>query len=293
MYLAVCSTFKDEASYLREWLEFHRLQGVEHFFLYDNMSTDASLQEIEDYLRAGGVTLTECPLPYRSGGQSWVYADAVARARGRVRWLAFIDIDEFLFTPRESSLAKVLADYEEDPGVVVNWQVYGSSGHQTKPPGLVIESYCERAKTQWVRNRRVKSIVDPARVVRARGVHFFDYLHGDLAVTENHEPVQITQERRAVRLLKSRASRLPLVDTDPYAINHSSVKRVSVNLLRINHYAVKSRVEFEAKLDRWQSDAGAWRVQRDYFEYHDRNDVHDPILHPYAPELRRRLARPA
>ena len=35
-YLAICAIYRDEAPYLREWIEFHRLVGVEHFFLYDN-----------------------------------------------------------------------------------------------------------------------------------------------------------------------------------------------------------------------------------------------------------------
>lgn len=40
--LAVCAIFKDEAAYLREWLDFHLLMGVEHFYLYDNGSSDQS-----------------------------------------------------------------------------------------------------------------------------------------------------------------------------------------------------------------------------------------------------------
>ena len=33
-YLAVCSVFRDEDRFLREWLAFHLCVGVEHFFLY-------------------------------------------------------------------------------------------------------------------------------------------------------------------------------------------------------------------------------------------------------------------
>jgi hypothetical protein len=39
---AICAVFRDEAPYLAEWVEFHRLVGVEHFFLYDDRSRDAS-----------------------------------------------------------------------------------------------------------------------------------------------------------------------------------------------------------------------------------------------------------
>jgi len=34
--LAVTAIYRWEADYLREWVAFHRLVGVERFFLYDN-----------------------------------------------------------------------------------------------------------------------------------------------------------------------------------------------------------------------------------------------------------------
>ena len=39
-HVAVCAIFKNEALYLREWLEFNHLVGIEHFFLYNNFSDD-------------------------------------------------------------------------------------------------------------------------------------------------------------------------------------------------------------------------------------------------------------
>ena len=41
-YLAICAVYRNEAPYLREWIEFHRLVGVERFFLYNNRSTDTT-----------------------------------------------------------------------------------------------------------------------------------------------------------------------------------------------------------------------------------------------------------
>src|SRR6185312_2800453 len=36
-YLAACAIYRDEAEYLAEWLEFHRLVGFERFYLYNNL----------------------------------------------------------------------------------------------------------------------------------------------------------------------------------------------------------------------------------------------------------------
>jgi hypothetical protein len=286
VYLSICAIFRDEAPYLPEWIEFHRLVGVERFFLYDNLSGDSGREVLEPWARAGLVSISDCSIPLAQGGQSWAYADALERARGRTRWLAFIDLDEFLFSPRMKPLPNVLAEYEEHPGVVVNWQVYGSSGLTTRPDGLVIESFVNRARTQWSRNRRVKSIVDPARALRPIGPHFFEYADGALAVTEDREPVRVIERRAWARKIRRGLSRLPLVETDPYAVRHSSVKHVSVGRLRLNHYAVRSQQEFAQKTTRH----GSSRIALRYFEYHDRNEVHDPALTPYASQVRARLA---
>ncbi len=292
---AICAVFRDEAPYLAEWVEFHRLVGVEHFFLYDDRSRDSGREVLAPYVRDGLVTLTKCAMPLASGGQGWAYADALRRARGRVRWLAFIDIDEFLFSPQQESLVKVLAEFEQYPGVLVNWQVYGSSGLQSRPDGLVIESFTRRARTDWVRNRRVKSIVDPTRTIRSTGPHFFEYSSGELAVTENQEPVTPVRNSRAKRRLNRVLARVPGVHVDPYAVRESSIGRVSVSRLRINHYAVRSRQEFTEKLARHAAGDsaadGTSRLQRGYFAYHDRNEVDDPILMSYAPHVRERMAQ--
>lgn len=295
VYLAVCAMFRDEASYLAEWVEFHRLVGVEHFYLYDNGSEDASRAVLAPWVRERAVSVTDCSMPLEKGGQAWAYADALGRARGYTRWLAFIDIDEFLFSPQSGSLPEILTEFEDHPGVVANWQVYGSSGLRTRPSGLVIESFQQRAPTGWVRNRRVKSIVDPQRALRPRGPHFLDYQAGAQAVTENHQPVRIMSSRTRVRQLKRTLSRLTWIETDPYAINHSSVKDVSAKRLRINHYAVKSYEEFTEKMQRHRppGDHASSRIGTDYFDYHDRNEAHDPILLRHVPRLRAKLTREA
>jgi hypothetical protein len=285
-YLSICAIFKDEAPYLPEWIEFHRLVGVERFFLYDNGSTDGGREVVEPWVRTGVVSVAECSIPLGEGGQGWAYADALRRARGRTRWLAFIDLDEFLWSPGRALLPDVLRDYERHPGIVVNWQVYGSSGQSTASDGLVIERFVRRARTGWVRNRRVKSIVDPQRAVRPIGPHFFEYQDGALAVTEDHEPVRVIERRAWTRRMRRRLVRLPLVETDPYAMRHSSANRVSVGRVRLNHYAVRSRQEFEQKTARH----GSSRMAPRYFAYHDRNEVHDPALASYASEVRARLA---
>jgi hypothetical protein len=127
VYLSVCAIYKNEAHYLREWIEFHRLVGVERFFLYDNGSTDNHLDVLAPYIEDGAVTVRKWFVPEQA--QNAAYDDCLRRRLRELirpedsrdltdsRWIAFIDIDEFLFSPSGRPLPEILRDFEPYPGV--------------------------------------------------------------------------------------------------------------------------------------------------------------------------------
>ena len=94
-YLAVCAIYRDEASYMKEWIEFHRLVGVERFYLYDNRSADDHREVLAPYAERGEVMIYDWPMEQ---GQVAAYNDCVARHGAEARWIAFLDLDEFLFS---------------------------------------------------------------------------------------------------------------------------------------------------------------------------------------------------
>ncbi|PWU24849.1 MAG: hypothetical protein C5B48_04255 [Candidatus Rokuibacteriota bacterium] len=250
-YLSVCAIYQDEAPYLREWVAFHRLMGVERFFLYDHESTDGHRAELAPYLDDGTVLIHDWPV---NPGQKEAYDHCVAEHGQESRWIAFIDIDEFLFTPGDERIAEVLGDYEHLPGVGVPWAVFGSSGHKTTPPGLVVESYTLRSarprKWGWF-----KSIVDPRTVVRAMGPHSFSYRDRNFAG--------------------------PVPEFVPF------------ERLRINHYWTKSEEELRQKLSRPRADTGAAYAptpERALAQTSAEHSVHDDAIMRYLPALREELA---
>jgi Glycosyltransferase family 92 len=258
-YLAVCAIYRNEGPYLREWVEFHRLTGVEKFFLYDNRSTDDHREQLAPFVEDGTVELTDWP---DEPGQITAYAHCLESNRDAARWIAFIDLDEFLFSPTLAPVPDVLIDYEQHPAVVVNWAYFGTSGHKTPPQGLVIENYVWRSRDNARRNRLVKSIVDPRRTVRSRGVnpHAFAYSDG-FAVQENGR----------------------LLDRKPFGVTDE----VSFERLRINHYAMKSQQQWEEKRTAPMANSGTPR--RLTRERPGQFDVHDDLITAYAPALREAL----
>ncbi|MBX3024933.1 hypothetical protein KF840_08475 [bacterium] len=168
----------------------------------------------------------------------------------------------------------------------MRWQVYGSNGQMHASPEPVIARFPRRAPADWIRNRRVKSIVDPRRAVAPVNCHHFAYRGGEVAVDETGERVRPIPRPRFKKELRPLYRLLgPAVRYfDPFAADSTSSK-ISVEQLRINHYPIKSREEFARKSRMME---GTRRYDSvDYFAYHDRNDVFDPILSRYLPHLGR------
>src|SRR3954464_7531019 len=104
-YLAVCTMYRDHAADLAEWIEFHRLVGAERFFLYDNGSVHHHREVLSPYVEEGLAVIHDWPA--RPGLIS-AFDDCAGRHPGDSRWSAFLDIDEFLFSPTGEPVPVVL-----------------------------------------------------------------------------------------------------------------------------------------------------------------------------------------
>ena len=162
-YAAIVCMIRGEDDYLVEWIEFHRLMGVDHFYLYDNATDQhcaaATRRILAPYLGAHLVTYVPWPdIP--SLRQRWdsydvlslqqlAYGHCIQRFRKHVQWFIKIDVDEFVFPVQErfSRVCDVLRHLGDDRtlGVSIRRAEFGSGGHIHRPSGLVIENYRFRA----------------------------------------------------------------------------------------------------------------------------------------------------
>ncbi len=186
--ICICAIFRDEAPYLKEWIEFHRLVGVQKFYLYNNFSTDNYKEVLQPYINEKIVILSEWPRDFMSGAQQKAYQDAINKLKYKTKWIAFIDIDEFLFPVNSKNLVIFLKDYEECASVCVNWQLYGTSFVEKIPEGkLLIESLCRKAPKDYQENSHVKSIVRPEFVKSFSNPHCFNLTPGFFQVDADHQ----------------------------------------------------------------------------------------------------------
>lgn len=249
--ISIVIIVKNEAAYLEEWLNYHLSLGIEHFYVYDNGSTD----NLKNVLTAFGSQVTYSYFP-GARRQLDAYNDALTRFGSSSKYMAFLDADEFIYLRKKSdTLFELLERYFSKPrvgGLVINWQIFGSSHFEEKPSGLVTNNFVYRAHVSFEKNHHVKSIVDPRKAAGfISEPHSLTYLPGYFAVDENGNPV-----------------------TGPFTEN------VSTNVIRINHYFTKSKEEFLQKKSRGRATTNSHRTMKDFTD-HDRNDVLDDSMRVY------------
>jgi hypothetical protein len=137
--------------------------------------------------------------------------------------------------------------------VAINWAIYGSSGRDQPGDGLVIERFIRRAPQHDACNRSTKAFV-PVSLCEG-----FDNPRGAFL--------------REGRYVNSRGEDITW-EQKLFPVGIASA--VAWDALRLNHYIIKSRAEFEAK--KAHGDVLVPTRKWDgYFDLHDRNQVEDPM----------------
>jgi len=256
--IAVGAIVKNEGPYILEWLAYHRVLGIERFFIANNNSDDGSTELLAALHSIGLVE--HIPFPHVPGKppQLPAYVDILRRNGDDAQWIAFIDADEFLVLADESiSLPALFGSFDEKVGAVsVNWAIYGSSFRNEPSQGLVIERFTWRADQNFGVNLHYKSIVRSAACLAPSG-------------TPHHFRI-----RRAFRYVHPDGE--SIIEHPKHGTGLSAT--IKWHPLRINHYVIKSRAEFDRKkAARGRATTVTDRRGEDFFVGHDRNEVIDPM----------------
>lgn len=250
--ISVVTIVKNEASYIEEWINYYLSIGVDHFYIYDNDSTD----NLKDILSKPNLK-KRVTYKMMSGRlrQLDAYNDALNMCRNVTKYVAVVDADEFIYCPGgDHTLYPVVdsfLDKKEIGGLAVNWLIYGSSNFEHRPKGLVTNNYLYRSKVEFEKNRHIKTICNPRKTFNFTITHHPNYLPGFYAINENF--VKITG---------------------------SFTDNVSVKKINIHHYYSKSKEEFLMKRERGAGDVMNKRRLAE-FDEHNRNDVFDDSICKY------------
>ena len=272
--ITMCTMVKNEAKYVREWVEFHSLVGVSRFVLFDNDSSDSLMAALggtmaevvilrwpPEHWPPGNPHQERCQ-GYKDGTyrDGWAYSycqtaafhECLRRERGRSRWVAGVDVDEF-YLPRydEKSGLRTLQDalrpYGHMHGVSLSAYTYGTS-HLMLPIAageLMIETHLLRGNDAGID----KEFVDPLKADTYHCVHWAHYT----------DPLWNNKIMRTVPRQRS--------------------------LVRFNHFPFRSVIESRHKVFKNMNPEIYHEIDK-----WDRVDLEDRFLLPMVPLIRRRLA---
>ena len=137
--LTCCSIFKDEAPFMREFIEYHHMLGIEHFYLYNNNSTDNFSDILQPFIEKGIVTLIDWP---ENPGQLSMYKHWYNTYRLESNWCTFLDLDEFICPLKNDNIIDWIDEHSNYPVLQIYWQMFGTSGLMRHDYSkLVIEQY--------------------------------------------------------------------------------------------------------------------------------------------------------
>lgn len=229
-YLSVLAQFKNETMNLKVWLDHYLWQGVSHFYLIDNGSTDNPMSILKEYIDRGVVSYY-----YRPAKASQVknYRQIFAKhIWSKTYWLAVIDLDEFFYGVDHKLVSK-LKTLEYYNLIYCNWFVYGTSGCIKHPEDIRVSNihripHMDPVNTKYI--FKTWAIIDPSQL----DIHWLVYPNSKTKI-ETGKKIKIAN-----------------------------------NLIRLNHYVCQSEEFFrKVKSVRGDASHTNNKWTRDFFNAHN------------------------
>ena len=142
--LSVLAMFKNESSIINNWIDHYLAEGVEHFYLIDNGSTDDTKKKVSRYARY--VTLINDARRITMQPQTYLLNNIyLNKIKNETEWIIICDIDEYIYARNKcvqimDVLKKMPPNVEK---IWIPWKCFGSNGHVEQPKD-VISSFTKR-----------------------------------------------------------------------------------------------------------------------------------------------------
>jgi hypothetical protein len=164
----ICTIALNEDLYLDEWITYHIALGFAHIYLYDNTPNTFSpfvIHMMNKYPKQ--VSIFHAP---GHAMQYPAYNHFLANeASKKHKWVAFIDIDEFIVLHKHNNITDFLKDHCPTGAVCINWYIFGTSNQQAYSTQPLVKRMRYREENV---NQHVKCILCIQDVALIYNAHF-------------------------------------------------------------------------------------------------------------------------
>ena len=190
--ISVLAILKNETMNLKVWLDHYIWQGVDHFYLIDNNSTDNPLSIINDYKSVVTYEKLDEPhsqLPY------YKYMFKKYKINKNTKWLIVADLDEFWFSPFNNENLKTKLNKCHKYVIYSNWLMFGSNGYINHPPdirtALIKREPDLHILTKWIiRAKKFKSHHLNIHSIKTSKIAKNKRIYDNVNFHLNHYPIQ-------------------------------------------------------------------------------------------------------
>lgn len=234
---AICAVARWEGLHLQEWLVWHLLLGFERIYIYgDRISEDQTEHVAAPFVDAGFLVLEQSD-NNGTGQQPVLYNKCLDRIRSEkpdVRWVAVMDLDEYLFfrpkaadAPKTEPVADALPQYcfadflhryQDRGAVIVNWLVYSPS-FVLEPKELLVPEMLTRCRGHL--EEVIKSIYNLPHTIRTVDVHSGKFKPGHDPSDEDGSPQPASPSNSALFNRSLDALQLRLHHYRPRSLDHA------------------------------------------------------------------------
>jgi hypothetical protein len=212
--LSVGAVFKNEAPYLKEWIEHYLARGVDHLYLINDFSDDNFIDVLKPYEKH--ITLFHNKhseiIRYK---QDACYNRFILPILNQTKYILICDIDEYVWSPAALNLKDILNEFEK-----MNIKAYGidmilfGSNNYTDQPKSIVNSFNRRQKVPF---------------------YYKDRNGKEKILTENKKTICLSSIIKKISLHQPHYNENSMVRTEEDRID------LNKRLLRLNHYRFQSK----------------------------------------------------
>ena len=240
-YFAICCIIKNENN-LEEFILYNWINGAEHFYIYDNESSFPLKDRLNRVFFNKYCTIISFP---GRGKQLDAYNHCLYTYGNETKWMAYIDADEFIVPKKHNTIKDFLISYDKDNvhAIGINWVFYGTSFHNNKQNGFIIDKYRYCANNQ---NNHIKTILKPKFTNSICNPHYANMRYPSNCIDPNENII-----------------------SGPFNDNYT------IDIIQINHYYTRSLEDSYEKENKGFAD----NVRKDIFHTHNiNNDIKNDLI---------------